>query len=288
MAPVPASGAPGTSLPLRAWVRRASPATLTWAFRYEVEEGRAVLRVARPGVLIVPPARSRGHEDQLSADQLRASVLLYVPNGPGARRSCSLSRLDDRFLLELEPEVWTELRLEHEAQTAQDHLLPPATEEVISLTGAVDPALPTLIDMIDLARLIEKMPTPTLEDDDPAEGDHRGRRRRLRLDPRVRAAPTALRPPSAAAHHPELPGGAPAPAGPRPPLPSPPSPAPPPPTPPPLQAATQAPPRIALGDGPDSRHLTRHLRRQLERKDQELTELRARLEELEQRLAARR
>lgn len=289
MVPVSSPGEPGARLPLRAWVRRASPSTLTWAFRYEVEEGRAVLRVARPGVLIVPPARSRGHEDQLSADQLRTSVLLYVPNGPGPRRSCSLGRLDDRFLLELDPEVWTELRVELQTGNGQDHILPPLPDEVISLTGEVDPALPTLIDLVDLARLIEKMPTPRLEDDDIEEvieaGEEGSASTResepLRRTDGPRALPRTIptsrverQPPPV--HSPAAaPAAAPAPTHLPTSLPLPPS-------------AIEPLPTIALAESRDSRHLTRHLRRQLDRKDQELIELRARLQELEQRLSGRR
>lgn len=266
-------------LPLRAWVRcQASPAR-TYAFRFEVDEGRAVLRVARPGVLIVPPARTRGHEEQLSADQLRSSVLLYVPSTAGLRRSCALSQLDDTFLSELEVEVWTELRIESRPDANQDLFLPPVSDTVISLAGAVEPEPSAPGEPSDLAQIIERVSRQRLDDDElsdevieagddatsPSQASARPRRRSpgptapgTTGRPTIESEPPPVHPPVLS------PGSAPSPvdAG-RP------------------DAAPQAAPSIHLPSPQPAPHLARHLRRQLERKDQEIIELRARLAELE-------
>ncbi|RME22059.1 MAG: hypothetical protein D6798_16700, partial [Deltaproteobacteria bacterium] len=92
------------------WVRRSDEAGGPCAIRFEVYEGKGVLRVARPGVLIVPPARTHGFEDHLTADQLRESQFLHIPR-PGARRTAwSLAGVDDDGLALLDSDVWYPLR----------------------------------------------------------------------------------------------------------------------------------------------------------------------------------
>lgn len=276
---------PGALRPdLRVWLRRSPGGREAWALRFELTHGRAVLRVSRPGVLIVPPARTRGHEDQLDAAQLRTSVLMVVPDR-GPRLPYRLSGLDDRFLLELEPECWTELDVEHPGEGAEGRILPARSSAIISLSGEVDPALPTLADLAHLASLVERR-----ADRGPNERDA--------------DAPDPVDPP-------ELievgePDTAPSIAPPAAPPPAPPArslrqrlAAAPPSfelqtSPPPVHRPPSPPPRAerphATVHEPaeGGRYMARHLRRQLERRDQELDLLRARIAELEEALARRR
>jgi len=105
-----AVGDPVASLPFDVWVRRSDTGSAGCAIRFEVTEGKGVLRVARPGVLIVPPARVHGFEDHLTPDQLRSSQFLHIPR-PGARRSTwTLSRIDDDSLALLDTDVWYALQ----------------------------------------------------------------------------------------------------------------------------------------------------------------------------------
>ena len=53
---------PVESPPFRIWLRRMSSLERTFALRFEAFEGKGVLRVARPGVLVDPPARVSGYE----------------------------------------------------------------------------------------------------------------------------------------------------------------------------------------------------------------------------------
>jgi len=91
------------------WVRRTNSEFQRFAIRFEVDQGKGVLRVTRPGVLIVPPARQHGHEDHLSPDQVRASVFLFIPSPTTPRQTFALSRLSDPALTLMDTEVWYEL-----------------------------------------------------------------------------------------------------------------------------------------------------------------------------------
>ncbi|MCB9778281.1 MAG: hypothetical protein H6742_06940 [Alphaproteobacteria bacterium] len=89
------------------WVRRVSPDTDECSLRFRTSSGKGVLRVSRPGVLIVPPARTTGFEDHLNPAQVRASEFLHIT--ARGRESFRMLALTDGMLDRLEPEVWTEL-----------------------------------------------------------------------------------------------------------------------------------------------------------------------------------
>lgn len=91
------------------WVRRQDAAEAPYALRFEVVGGKGVLRVARPGVLIDPPARPFGAEERLTGGQLRQSRFLYVRDGGREREAYSLNRLDDAALDRLPAGEWVEL-----------------------------------------------------------------------------------------------------------------------------------------------------------------------------------
>jgi hypothetical protein len=93
------------------WIRRLDVGDWPYALRFEVTEGKGVLRVARPGVVIDPPARARGFEDSLAGEQLRASRFLHVWDGGRKRQGYVLSKLDDEQLERLDVDVWHELEV---------------------------------------------------------------------------------------------------------------------------------------------------------------------------------
>ena len=98
-----------SSVSFRIWVRRSARAAAPFSVRFEVFDGKGILRVARPGILIDPPARVSGFEEQLSSDQLKASRFLHVWGAGRKRQSHILSRLDGARLDRLAPDNWYEL-----------------------------------------------------------------------------------------------------------------------------------------------------------------------------------
>jgi hypothetical protein len=98
-----------SSVSFRIWVRRSARAAAPFSVRFEVFDGKGILRVARPGILIDPPARVSGFEEQLSSEQLKASRFLHVWGAGRKRQSHILSRLEDARLDRLAPDNWYEL-----------------------------------------------------------------------------------------------------------------------------------------------------------------------------------
>ncbi len=96
----------------RFWVRRSPGEDPTFSVRFEVRKGKGLLRVARPGVLVDPPARQSGYEERLTAAQVRASRFLHVWDAGRKRQGYVLSRLSDELLLGLPQERWVELSVE--------------------------------------------------------------------------------------------------------------------------------------------------------------------------------
>lgn len=96
----------------RFWVRRSPDADPTFSVRFEVRQGKGLLRVARPGVLVDPPARQSGYEERLSAAQVRASRFLHVWDAGRKRQGYVLSRLTDELLVGLSEERWVEMGIE--------------------------------------------------------------------------------------------------------------------------------------------------------------------------------
>lgn len=127
------------------------------ALRFEVFEGRGVLRAARPGVLADPPARVSGYEADLSMAQVRASRFLHVSNYGRRRQTWFLSRIADEVADRVEADAW------HELTPISDrgalHLLLLSPEEIAALPRELAPpaSLPPmrigpLVPIPDLAR----------------------------------------------------------------------------------------------------------------------------------------
>ncbi len=95
----------------RLWLRRLGVNENPFALRFEVHEGKGILRVSRPGVLIDPPARQIGLEERLSMQQLRTTRFILVWDGGRARQGHQLSRLDDAALERVEVDRWHELEV---------------------------------------------------------------------------------------------------------------------------------------------------------------------------------
>ncbi len=93
----------------RFWVRKGAADSPTFSIRFEVRAGKGLLRIARPGVLVDPPARQSGYEERLTPSQVRASRFLHVWEGGKKRQGYVLSRLTDDLLGELEEECWRRL-----------------------------------------------------------------------------------------------------------------------------------------------------------------------------------
>lgn len=93
----------------RFWVRRSPGEGAVYSIRFEVDGGKGLLRVARPGVLVDPPAREFGFEERLTSAQVRASRFLHVWEGGRKRQGYVLSRLTDVVLSELPLGSWEEL-----------------------------------------------------------------------------------------------------------------------------------------------------------------------------------
>src|SRR4029453_10380430 len=97
------------SVSFRIWVRKRATAVAPFSVRFEVFDGKGILRVARPGILIDPPARVSGFEEQLSSEQLKASRFLHVWGAGRKRQSPILSRPAAARLDRLAPDNWYEL-----------------------------------------------------------------------------------------------------------------------------------------------------------------------------------
>jgi hypothetical protein len=98
-----------TSSRFRVWIRRETDSEGPFSIRFEVEEGKGLLRVSRPGVLIDPPARPSGAESRLTSQQLRASRFLHVWDSGRSRQGYSLTRVDEDSLERAPGDRWVEL-----------------------------------------------------------------------------------------------------------------------------------------------------------------------------------
>ena len=176
----------------RFWVRRSPGEGAVYAIRFEVEGGKGLLRVARPGVLVDPPARESGFEERLTSAQVRASRFLHVWDSGRKRQGYVLSRLTDPVLGSLPPTSWEELHVVSDGGFCW--LVPGGPEELdasaivpIEVTAAttitdlpsIDVSAADELDELDDEPVSEEVPAPApivaeqlsvpLEEPDPAE-----------------------------------------------------------------------------------------------------------------------
>lgn len=95
--------------PFRFWVRRSPGAGSTYALRFEVFDGKGVLRVSRPGRLVDPPARGSGYEPDLEPTAVRGSQFVHLSAQGNRRQTWFLSRVNEPLLHQLAPGAWLEL-----------------------------------------------------------------------------------------------------------------------------------------------------------------------------------
>lgn len=95
--------------PFRFWIRRSPGSDGTYALRYEVFDGKGVLRVSRPGRLVDPPARGSGYEPDLTPAGVRGSQFVHLSASGNRRQTWFLSRVTEPLLTALHPGAWLEL-----------------------------------------------------------------------------------------------------------------------------------------------------------------------------------
>jgi len=150
----------------RFWVRRSPGEDPTFSVRFEVRQGKGLLRVARPGVLVDPPARQSGYEERLTAAQVRASRFLHVWDAGRKRQGYVLSRLADDVLSDLAEERWVEMGIESDGGFCW--LLPKDEVEPTDHDTEIDPTEePTraLEDLMSDDAIIEEISDPESEPD---------------------------------------------------------------------------------------------------------------------------
>ncbi len=91
------------------WIKRTEDASAPYALRFEVRNGKGLLRVAHPDVLLDPPAAKSGLQDGLDAEVVRASRFLLIAEGGKVRKGFFLAALGQDFLDRLPLDIWIEL-----------------------------------------------------------------------------------------------------------------------------------------------------------------------------------
>lgn len=112
---------------VRVWVRRTPDPQGGYSIRFEVIDGKGILRVVRPGVLVDPPARPTGFEERLTAAQVGATRFLHVWEGGRRRQAHALTRLAEAQLEALPNDEWVGLAFVKEG-AASVLVLPSAAE----------------------------------------------------------------------------------------------------------------------------------------------------------------
>jgi hypothetical protein len=121
------------------WIKRTDDVSAPFCLRFEVRNGKGLLRVAHPDVLLDPPASDKGVQEALSAEVVRASRFLLVGRGGRDRKGFFLAGLGATFLDRLPLDLWVELT----PRVAGDMrlLVPPPRlpEGVVSDPDMIDP-----------------------------------------------------------------------------------------------------------------------------------------------------
>jgi hypothetical protein len=91
------------------WIKRTEDLSAPYCLSFEVSNGKGLLRVAHPDVLLDPPASGRGVQEGLSSEVVRASRFLLVSSNGRSRKGYFLAALGDAFLDRLPLGSWIEL-----------------------------------------------------------------------------------------------------------------------------------------------------------------------------------
>jgi hypothetical protein len=91
------------------WIKRTEDATAPFALRFEVRDGKGLLRVAHPDVLLDPPASRTGLQEGLDAEVVRASRFLLIAEAGKVRKGFFLAALGEDILDRLPLGLWVEL-----------------------------------------------------------------------------------------------------------------------------------------------------------------------------------
>ncbi len=91
------------------WIKRTEDSSAPFCLRFEVRDGKGLLRVAHPDVLLDPPASGKGLQESLTADVVRASRFLLIGRGGRDRKGYFLAALGAEFLDRLPLGIWVEL-----------------------------------------------------------------------------------------------------------------------------------------------------------------------------------
>jgi hypothetical protein len=88
----------------RIWIRRDERGAPRFSLRFDVGEGRGLIRLNRPGVRLIPPARRTGSTEGLAPGGLRSATFLHV-RGP-TRDKWTFEALEDALLDGIQDTEW--------------------------------------------------------------------------------------------------------------------------------------------------------------------------------------
>ncbi len=137
------------------WIRRRVESAGPYSIRFEVTEGKGILRVVRPGVLVDPPARPSGFEERLSAAQVGTTRFLHVWDGGRYRQPHSFARLDASRLDTMPLDRWIALVSVTEGATSIFHL--PTNFDTESGRHDDEPTWPRRAMLAELQRELRQM-----------------------------------------------------------------------------------------------------------------------------------
>lgn len=131
-----------TRAPFRFWLRRDEPGAPRFSVRFDLSEGRGLVRLDRPGVRLDPPARRSGQTTGLAPAAVRSAVFLHVL---GQRRiGYALSRLGEPVLASIRDTEWRRLDVvntdgngSHFLELPPDEQLPPTQTFRVADLGPV-------------------------------------------------------------------------------------------------------------------------------------------------------
>ncbi|MES2637844.1 MAG: hypothetical protein V4850_00110 [Myxococcota bacterium] len=148
---------------VRLWIRRTAEPQGPYAIRFEVVDGKGILRVVRPGVLVDPPARPTGFEERLTAAQVNATRFLHVWDGGRRRQAHALTRLTQTQLETMPAERW--FGLEFVTEGALDVLVLPSTVHTEPARVDDEPTWPRREMLAELQRELRELESKEVEHD---------------------------------------------------------------------------------------------------------------------------